>query len=616
MLRWSALLIAGLITGCGMGGDDGSADLSEGGEGGAARDLAVARDLSAAAHDLSAESGDLTKGPADLSESAGDAGPPGGDAGLAGACNMATPIVLMNNTATVMGDTTGAMNDTDSGNCGGITGPDVVYTLALNAPSEVIAKVTPGDMKYDPVIYLRKNCVDDLSEQACDEVGLGQPASVDAVLQPGTYFLWIDGYLGTKGKFQLDVTVMPPPPPPANDSCMSAAQLTFVNGTAGATGDLRTAMDDAMSSCANVAGADAVYTFTTNDVYALNAVVTVDQATPKLQPVLYVRKVCASNMKADEVICRVGQAGAGAAVSLLNLSPGTYWIWVDSLGPGGKYKLDVTLSLPPMNDGCGMPEPLVFNNGAASANLDTTAAANDTTSPVCGGNNGPDVVYTFTTQMPQSITATVTPDMVTPNFDPVIYVRKACGDVNAMNEVACNEQGPGKPASIMAPFLAAGTYFVWVDGLGGSRGKGKLDVTLGQAILPPTNDNYTMPLALNFVNGVATAMIDTTYAKPDTKSAGCGGDGNDVVFTFTTMAEKTITAKVVPDMASPSYDPVVYIRDLCSDATLLHELACDEVGPGKAATATAFGAGPGTYFVWVDGYSGSKGKSVLTVTLQ
>jgi hypothetical protein len=48
-------------------------------------------------------------------------------------------------------------------------------------------------------------------ENGC-ATGLGARSFLDLVLDPGTYWVQVDGYNGTAGAWNLDVRMLPPPP--------------------------------------------------------------------------------------------------------------------------------------------------------------------------------------------------------------------------------------------------------------------------------------------------------------------------------------------------------------------------------------------------------------------
>ena len=538
--------------------------------------------------------------------------------GLAAFCMMAPMLTFVNNQVMASGDTAKTVNHTTSAGCGGITGPDQVYVITLAQTQELSGTVTTTDAAFDPVLSVRTVCDSEMpaDELGCSEVGPGMAAAVDLVLPPGTYYVWVDGYAGSSGKYTLDLKISPPPSPPANDTCMAPIPLVFNMNVAAATGDLRAAKDDALGSCGGMGGADAVYTFTTKDAQSLTAVVTPDLATRNYQPAVYVRKACASALLPDELACDA--PGGGAATGKVSyLPPGTYFIWVDGGATPGKFTLDVKLGPPPpANDTCAMPTTLPFVNGAASVSVDTTFATDDAASNGCGGS-GPDVVYTFTLAAPQLVVATVTPDAQSAAWDPVVYFRKVCGDGLPANELGCKEVGPAMATAARA-ILPAGTYFLWVDGFGGSFGSGSLSVAVSTP--PPVPANDTCAAAAPITLG-QTLMGDTTSAADDLGAAisvvcdvdGLGSfPGEDVVYSFRALANGTATITLKSD---GTWDPVLWISPgMCTADGSTCMDASDN--PGVMATETiplATTAGT-TYYLVVDSTRiGNSGPFTISV---
>ena len=102
-------------------------------------------------------------------------------------------------------DTTGV--DHYAGACAATTGGEVVYQLVVNAPSVLTAEVLTAD--FDAALYLRGACDDANSQVACDgDSGAGTRPRLTRALQPGEYFLFVDGEAGG-GTGRIDVLVEP-----------------------------------------------------------------------------------------------------------------------------------------------------------------------------------------------------------------------------------------------------------------------------------------------------------------------------------------------------------------------------------------------------------------------
>ncbi len=143
-------------------------------------------------------------------------------------------------TATVDGDTTGATNSDSGPGCSPGMSKDVVYQVDLKEPRDLLVTVDrePSLPAYAPVVSLRPfgSCADPSRELSCENPGLLlQPTRLIACNLPaGSYALFVDGGLGTYGKFKLAVTAFGPTPKPA-DVCGGSATLAPGEGACGTT---------------------------------------------------------------------------------------------------------------------------------------------------------------------------------------------------------------------------------------------------------------------------------------------------------------------------------------------------------------------------------------------
>jgi len=108
------------------------------------------------------------------------------------------------------GVTTGSTSEgmsRNAGSCGGGDSREVVYELDTARVEHVTLEVE-GD--FDPLIYLRKgDCESSEVEVACDDDSPDRTHSrIDRVLQPGRYFLFVDGYGKDTGPFKVTVTAV------------------------------------------------------------------------------------------------------------------------------------------------------------------------------------------------------------------------------------------------------------------------------------------------------------------------------------------------------------------------------------------------------------------------
>jgi hypothetical protein len=113
-------------------------------------------------------------------------------ADLENACARVTPLAFAQS---VSGTTIGA-GDKFSSACGarglGQGSPDRVYRLRV--PRRMGVRLSLESQGFRGVVSLRRTCGDDATELACAQVNDdGGRAQTQAVLDPGTYYVVIDG---------------------------------------------------------------------------------------------------------------------------------------------------------------------------------------------------------------------------------------------------------------------------------------------------------------------------------------------------------------------------------------------------------------------------------------
>jgi hypothetical protein len=343
----------------------------------------------------------------------------------------------------------------DAPSCGLPGAPDRV--VAFTTSEELNLAVTAPSWRD---LWLRQGtCEGPEAASACTSQVLRVPS-----LPPGTWYLWQE-VTAAGGTDWLKVELSPPGP---GDSCSTARTLAFTAGTSGGdafeTAYLNDAFDTSKSSCGGKGGPDHVYRFTTTQVLDLRV-----QATASgFAPVLSLRTAC----EGAELACSPSLASAGGTLAAGSLPPGDYWLWLDSspaaAGISLQYELTASLTPPVAGDTCasphmvalsppGGPSPSTFGHGGSTTWLFNNQAGS------CGGSGAPDAVYRVELSAPATLTAQVTGSGT---YRPVLYLRQAC---DASEQACVVAPTPGGTATLTAP-LAAGSWFVWVDGLAASAG--------------------------------------------------------------------------------------------------------------------------------------------------
>lgn len=114
---------------------------------------------------------------------------------------------------------------------------------------------------------------------------------------------------------------------------------------------------------------------------------------------------------------------------------------------------------------CATAVPLAFFSQEANADVDLNGRANDL-SGSCGGLNEGDVVLTFTLPSAASTTITVSPPAS--GYIPPFYVYDS-SSCDVINQISCKVGCANCSSSmVFISNLAAGTYYLVLDGTGGS----------------------------------------------------------------------------------------------------------------------------------------------------
>lgn len=608
-------------------------------DGGSAASLALSN-VPAGTYYVVVESPAGTSGPVELSVTA--VPPPTMAAN--DTCAAVEALTFFGTRAVTVGSTVLATNDAVGPSCSpsaAATGKDLVYAYDLDGGSNVSVTVRPlSGSTLTPVVSVRPLCLSPLNELTCAaSPTAGTPVSAAISNQPaGQYVVVVDSANGSSGSFQLEVTRTPVIP---NDSCVAPQALTFVGSVASATGDTSFAANDnapgdATPSCsasARSSGGDVLFTYTLTQPRDVTVSVTPTGPSPTYWPVLSVRSACSNGATSGELACVSPNASMQARASFVNQPAGTYVVWVDSAAQtSGPFQLEVVTAAPtppPTNDSCSSPQALVFSGNTAIVASSTLQAANDNfpfdVSPTCSTTakqNGRDVVYTLTLAAPQDVTLEVTPT-ASSLLRPVLYVRRnSCTSQVLGDELVCLERVG--PVRTTLTNLAAGTYFVFVDGAGGTSGDFTLTATRAAPTPPPANDECPGAQALSFSGDVATVVASTFGSSnsnsPSDNAPACGTDfiprrwGRDLVYTYTLGSPKDVEVRVTSGSGS-AHAPVTYVRGpgQCALGFAGNELACGaSVGPG---TAVAYlpNQQPGTYPLFVDSNSYDTGTFTLQV---
>lgn len=134
------------------------------------------------------------------------------------------------------GETTAGTNDS-AGSCGGGAAPELFYRFHLEQASQVFIDVETWLFGWDGLVYLLGACGAGAPTLACQD----DPEELTlARLEPGDYWLAVDGFSQARGPFTGTITTTPFGPPGPGESCEEAlpAVLDPAAGALQLTGDL------------------------------------------------------------------------------------------------------------------------------------------------------------------------------------------------------------------------------------------------------------------------------------------------------------------------------------------------------------------------------------------
>jgi len=508
-----------------------------------------------------------------------------------GTCQSPLPLALG---APAHGDTTGGANALSPSCIQGGTAPERVYEIQIEQRAQLVADLSTG---YDGALYLRAQCGAGEDIACNDDAGGSTTRShVDATLDPGTYYLVVDGYGDAAGTY--DLVVQATPLRALSAVCGAADALPLGQPVSGTT---EGSQDYFQATCGGGARApDHVYRLDITQRSRLRV-----RQESNHDGVLYMRRSCAE--PTSEFACNDDLGDTRHSEIRTVVDPGTYFVYSDGYSGGdqpasGSYTIRADTA--PEAGGSAAGEtcqaPLALRSGTA-AQIDTFEAGDDY-SGSCGGQGAPDVVYGFDLTARSRVEVRV----ANPAFTGAMYVQRTCGDTST--EVACGAFTPGARAADAPPqldtILPRGHYVLVIDGANAEE-FGSAEITLqvsdvaalerACAAAPLLHPGHTE-------NGTTVGGQDRFHA-----SCAEGTASNDVMYRLRLTRRSTVRISMSSD-----FDGALYLRRDCTDGAT--EVVCnDDTGDNRHSQLdTTLDAG--TYFVFVDGFrSGNQGSYSLDV---
>ncbi len=510
----------------------------------------------------------------------------GAVAGGGGRGSCRAPLALT--VGTPVRGNTGEGSSEMSGSCiRGGDAPELVYSLQIERRSQVTAVINSD---YDGALYLLGTCGEMRSEIACnDDAPHTSRSEISGTLDPGTYYLVVDGYGNGAGEFELLVET-------ANlenlaQVCASAPALVSGQAVTGSTAGRPSYFT---ATCAGGAGSpDRVYSL---DVPSRSRLRLRMQST--YDGAIYVRRECANPN--TEVACNDDHIDTRHAMVVTTLDPGRYFVYADGFSSGSQGDYSLRADLAPVTggnvaaDSCASPGTIAAGQ---DLELDTFPASDDLAGS-CGGQGAPDLVYRLDIQNRVRLRAR----MANGEFPAAMYVQRQCGQTSS--EVVCAAGGgPRAPTEIDA-VLTPGQYFLVVDGVAADHfGAARVEIAL--------EDLQALEQACQQAPRLRPGRTVTgdTSSSRDRFQATCAGNArsNDLVYQLVLPRRSRVRIT-----SSQQYDGAIYIRSSCTDRST--EVACNDDAPDNRHSAVEAVLDRGTYFVFVDGFAdNSQGSFTMDV---
>ncbi len=470
--------------------------------------------------------------------------------------------------------------------------PEVVYALSLERRQQVtIALETTGN--FDGAVYVRAaNCESAAAEVACnDDEGDTNHSRIVQALDPGQYYVFVDGFGRSRGSYSLTVSAADVPSPA--EVCQNAAALapnTPVTGQI--TGQ---DLNVFTARCGNNArGGERVYRL---EVPQESRVQLHEES--DFDAVLHMRRACGD--PATEVECNDDAEDTQHARINSVVPAGTYYVFADTYRPGNGGSYTVQADLVPVaggntqGDTCTDAAQLTPGTPVEG---NTFPAHDDVQSPCGAASEGYDVVYRLNVTTRSRVklwfeqsdlgnqgTITVTRDCA--RVGQATCRPGAVGENNAYDEV-----------------LAPGTYYVIVDSAAPRRfGRFRLN----SRVEDPAATERLCRTAPVLVSG--RSVSGSTAGGTDRFQATCAGNARSPENLYRLVLARQSRVRLA---LSAQYDAALHLRQSCLQQST--ERACndDSTDPQHSLIETTLPAG--TYTVFVDGYGANNSGSYTLET--
>ncbi len=243
------------------------------------------------------------------------------------------------------GDTSGFPTNFNTYSCSGWdeSGPEVIYRLDVNQDyTSITAELS--NLTVDLDIFILSSC----DPSTCLQYGgISATLTGSPTIQYGTYWIVVDGYSGSSGTYDLDITcVSPPTPTPTmtptpvpGSSCSESISAVCGNTYTGDTTNFPDNFEDYSCGGWLESGPEVIYSIDISEDYtSLQA--TISDNISDLD--VYILNSC------DPSTCLSYGDYSATLTGSPTIAWGTYWIIVDGYdGAAGSYTLSITCTQPP-----------------------------------------------------------------------------------------------------------------------------------------------------------------------------------------------------------------------------------------------------------------------------
>jgi len=519
-----------------------------------------------------------------------------------GSCE--TPIALEPGRS-VQGDTrTGGT--TLVGSCAEGAAPEQVYQLRIERRTQVTIVL---QSTFDGALYVQRECGRRETEVACNDDSPDTTRSqIDTTLDPGTYFVVVDGYQGQGGTYELVASAVQAQPVEA--LCTDAAPLDPGRMITGTTVG---APDSFSATCAGGAHSpDRVHRLDVPQRSRVRVRMRSDH-----DGALYLRSDCTN--PSSELACNDDAGDQQHSIVTATVDPGRYYVYADGYnnGASGGFTLEAELA-PEAGGGAAGDQcaaSLAATVGTPTA-VDTFTAADDVAGS-CGGQGAPDVVHRIDVRARSRVRV----GLSGAQFEGVAYLRSTCAD--GATELGCVAFGgaaapprprPGVPPGAQPPgaptldvAVDPGTYYLVVDGArAGQFGAVQVDVQV-EDLAALDRLCRQAPLLRP-----GTPVSGSTATGTNRFEASCadGAQSADEVYRIQLARRSLVKLSLSSD-----YDAALHLRRDCTQAST--ELACNDDSSDNRHAYLETTLDRGTYYVIVDGFrTGNQGTFRLDYEVQ